>query len=128
MKILLVAFTTFALTMLAAQAGTYPDISIAELKKVLEEKKSVVIDNCGTAAWKAGHIPTAINFEACKSDLLKFLPKDKRTLIVVYGGPTYDEHYIAGKKIEALGYTNLKHFSAGVESWEKAGEKSEPGK
>ena len=34
----------------------------------------------------------------------------------------------AAKKAKELGYTNVKHLSAGISGWKKAGEKTEAGK
>ena len=103
-----------------------PDIAIKDLKKAIEEKKVTVIDVNGTDSYKQGHIPTAINFEAKKDELKKVLPKDKDALIVAYcGGPQCGAYKSAAVAAKELGYTNVKHLSAGIKGWKDAGEKTE---
>ena len=55
---------------------------------------------------------------------LRFFPRT-RTLIVAYcGGPRCAYKRAAGAA-EKLGHTNVKHLSAGISGWLKAGEKAE---
>jgi rhodanese-related sulfurtransferase len=117
------------LTLLAAvfcaaqvQAGEFPDISIAELKTAIAEKKVTIIDVNGSDSFKAGHVPGAIDFQANKAEIAKALPTDKGALVVAYcGGPTCGAYAAAAKKAQALGYTNVKHLSAGISGWKEAG-------
>ncbi len=110
-------------------AGEYPDISVADLKKAIADKKAVVIDVNGSDSWKAGHVPSAIDFEATKADLKAKLPADKKALVVAYcGGPQCNAYTAAAKAAKELGYTNVKHLSAGISGWKAAGEKTEAGK
>ena len=104
----------------------YPDVTIKDLKTAIEKKEVVVIDVNGTDSYKDGHIPTAVDFEANADKLEKVLPKDKNALIVAYcGGPQCMAYKAAAKKAVALGYTNVKHLSAGISGWKEAGEKVE---
>ena len=128
MKKLLTLLTT-ALVAACLYAGEFPDISITELKTAIEGKKVTVIDVNGSDSYKSGHIPGALNFEAVKSDLTKALPQDKNALVVAYcGGPTCKAYQAAAKEAEKLGYKNVKHLSAGISGWKKAGEKTEAAK
>jgi rhodanese-related sulfurtransferase len=112
----------------AAEKYPYPDVSIKELKSAIEKKEVVLIDANGTDSWKDGHIPGAIDFEATGEKLEKVLPKDKDALIVAYcGGPQCMAYQAAAKKAKALGYTNVRHLSAGISGWKGAGEKVEKG-
>jgi rhodanese-related sulfurtransferase len=123
MKKLLALLATVALTA-TTYAGEFPDISITELKAAIESKKAVVVDVNGAASYKAGHIPTAIAFDA--KSFAKSLPKEKDALIVAYcGGPTCNAYSKAAKEAQKLGYTNVKHLSAGISGWKAAGEKTE---
>ena len=102
----------------------YPDISIKDLKSVLEKKSVTVIDANGSESYRDGHIPGAIDFEATGAKIEKFLPRDKDALIVAYcGGPQCMAYKAAAKKAVELGYTNVKHLSAGISGWKAAGEK-----
>ena len=117
--------------MLAATvyAAEYPDITIKELKSEMAAQKVTLLDANGTESWEKGHIPGAINFEATEAKLASVLPKDKNALVVAYcGNPRCMAYQAAAKAAKKLGYTNIKHLSAGIAGWKEAGEKTEPGK
>ena len=102
-------------------AGEYPDISIKDLQAAIKDGKVTVIDVNGAGSFKKGHIPTAIHFASTK-DLSKALPEDKKTLIVAYcGGPGCSAYKRGASAAEKLGYPNVKHLSAGISGWKKAG-------
>jgi rhodanese-related sulfurtransferase len=122
MKKILALFVA-ALVSVTAYAGEFADISIADLKKAIEEKKVTIIDVNGSKAHKAGHIPGAIDYTAAKADLASKLPADKDALIVAYcGGPQCSAYKAAATAAEKLGYKNIKHLSAGLKGWKSAGE------
>ena len=111
---------------LSTKAGEYPDISIKELKIQIAKKKVTIIDVMGAGSYKKGHVPSAISFAKHGKNLAKALPKDKNALIVAYcGGPSCSAYKRAASLAEKLGYTNVKHMSAGISGWKKAGEKTE---
>ena len=121
MKKLLTLIAAIACTV-SAYAGEFPDISIAELKSAIADKKVTVIDVNGSDSFKAGHIPGAIDFRANKADFAKALPADKGALVVAYcGGPTCSAYAAAAAAAKELGYTNVKHLSAGISGWKDAG-------
>ena len=105
----------------ALHAGEYPDISINELKSAIVHKQVTVIDVNGSDSYKEGHIPGAIDFQSVKADLATKLPTDKSALVVAYcGGPTCGAYAAAAKAASELGYTNVKHLSAGISGWKDA--------
>ena len=117
----------FAIAVLAVnvQAGEYPDISIGDLEKAIKAGKVVVIDVNGAKSFtKRGHIPTAVSFKDAKS-LAKQLAKSKKdTLVVAYcGGPTCNAYKRGASAAADLGFKNVKHLSAGISGWIKAGKK-----
>jgi rhodanese-related sulfurtransferase len=125
MKRVIALLSTLMLT-LATQASPVPDISIDDLSKAISEKKVTVIDVNGTSSFRQGRIPGAINFETQKQNLAKVLPKQKDALIVAYcGGPQCSAYQAAAKAAKELGYTNVKHLSAGISGWKAAGKKVE---
>lgn len=100
----------------------FPDITKAELEKAIAAKQVVVIDCNGSESFKKGHIPGAIDFEAHGKDLAGKLPADKSTLVVAYcGGPSCGAYKQGAKVATELGYTNVKHLSAGITGWKKDG-------
>lgn len=103
-----------------AAAMAFPDISKADLDAAIAAKSVALIDCNGTKSFKEGHIPGAIDFAASKADLATLLPKDKAALVVAYcSGPSCGAYKSGAKAAAALGYTNVKHFSAGIAGWSK---------
>ena len=112
----------------SAYAGEFTDISINEVSKLAESKSAVIIDVNGDESFKAGHVPGALDFAAIKDNLAASLPKKKDALIVAYcGNPKCGAYLKAAKAAEKLGYTNIKHMSAGIAGWKTAGMKTEAG-
>lgn len=109
-----------------AYAGEFADITIPELKKAIAAKTVTVIDVNGSESYKAGHIPTAIDFGKDGATLEKSLPADKAALVVAYcGNSKCNAYQAAAKKAKELGYTNVKHLSAGISGWKEASEATE---
>ena len=125
MKKRILSLCAVALLAGSVYAAHYPEITIKDLKAAIASKSVTLLDANGTDSYKEGHIPGAINFAASK-DLSKVLPKDKNALIVAYcGGPQCQAYQSAAKAAEKLGYTNVKHLTAGISGWHDAGEKME---
>lgn len=120
MKKLLFLFLPFMVSSLFA--GEYPDISVKELQAALKDGKVAVIDVNGKKSFSRGHIPTAIDFSSQGKSLSKLLPSDKGALIVSYcGGPGCGAYKRGADAAAKLGYKNIKHLSAGISGWKKAG-------
>ena len=126
MKKLLTILAALVMSITARADAEYPDISVADVKKAIEEKKATIIDVNGTSSYKAGHVPGAIDFAATKADLKSKLPADKSALVIAYcGSPQCSAYKAAAKAAKELGYTNVKHMSAGISGWKDAKEKLE---
>jgi len=116
-------------TWMAAAADSFPSISTDELNKAIFQKKVVLLDVNGTQSWRNGHIPGALNFEAVESKLAGKLPAEKSALIVAYCGNEKCQAYRAGAEAaRKLGYTNVKHYSKGIQGWIAENQPVEKGK
>jgi rhodanese-related sulfurtransferase len=123
-----IAVCAAALFTCAVYAAHYPEIQVTELKSAIAGKHVTILDVNGSDSYKQGHIPGAIDFTANKQKLASVLPKDKNALIVAYcGGPKCNAYESAAKAAKELGYTNVKHLTAGISGWQAAGEKMEKG-
>ena len=119
----LVAILLFAIN---AVAGSFPDISLGDLKTAIASKKATLLDVNGPASFNNGHIPGAIDFTAHAADLAKVLPADKSSLIVAYCGNEHCGAYARGAEAaQKLGYTNVQHFKPGIAGWKAANEPTE---
>lgn len=124
----IIALLATAVLAVSSYAGEFPDISITEVKALAESKKAVIIDVNGSESFKKGRVPGALDYAAIKGKLADVLPKDKNTPIVAYcGGPSCKAYQSAATAAEKLGYKNIKHMSAGISGWQKAGEKMDKG-
>ena len=92
------------------------------ISKKQSKKKVAIPDVNGAASYQKGHVPGAIEFSANQSSLSSLLPKDKSTLVVAYcGGPSCRAYLRGAEAAKKLGYKNIKHLSAGISGWKKAG-------
>lgn len=109
-----------------AESSLAPEISLDELKTVVEKKSATIIDVNGNTSFAKAHIPGAIHFESNKANFSKVLPSDKNALIIAYcGGPMCTAWEDAAKEAKALGYTNIKHYKGGIKTWVSSGLKTE---
>jgi rhodanese-related sulfurtransferase len=119
-QLLLAASLLFTLN---AFAGSFPDISLADLKADIAAKKVTLLDVNGPVSYANGHIPGAIDYTAHTADLTKVLPADKSALVVAYCGNEHCGAYArAAEAASKLGYTNVQHFKPGIAGWKAAGE------
>ena len=124
----LYALLVTAVMAASAYAGEFADISIKEVNQLADSKSAVIIDVNGDESFKAGHVPGALDFAAIKDKLAASLPEKKEALIVAYcGNPKCGAYLKAAKAAQKLGYTNIKHMSAGISGWKAAGMKTEAG-
>ena len=123
----LLALIAIAVLAVNVQAGEYPDISIGDLEKAIKAGKVVVIDVNGAKSFtKRGHIPGAVSFTGAKSLAKQLSKTNKDTLVVAYcGGPTCNAYKRGASVAAELGFKNVKHLSAGISGWIKAGKKLE---
>ena len=123
MKKLALTLSAVALLAINAFAGSFPDISLKDLKKAIADKDVTIIDVNGSKSFSEGHIPGSIDYVANKGDLAAKLPADKGALVVAYCGSEKCTAYAqAAQAAKDLGYTNVKHFTPGLKGWKEAGE------
>ena len=114
------------LYVLNAIAGSFPDISLGDLKSAIAAKKVTLLDVNGPVSYNNGHIPGAIDYTAHAADLANILPSDKSSLIVAYCGNEHCGAYARGAEAaQKLGYTNVQHFKPGIAGWKAANEPTE---
>ena len=108
-------------TKMAGDKAEVPSISQVALTDAIKAKTVTILDVNGSDSYKAGHIPTAVDY-ATIEDLKAALPKDKNALVVAYCGSEYCGAYKkAATAAMKLGYTNVQHFSPGIKGWKESG-------
>jgi rhodanese-related sulfurtransferase len=109
-----------------AASSKFPSISHADLQAAIAKKSVTLLDANGTESFNEGRIPGAIDYEANEKKLAALLPKDKNALIVAYCGNEYCNAYLAAATTaKELGYTNVQHYSPGIDGWKKSGARIE---
>jgi rhodanese-related sulfurtransferase len=124
-----IALMAATLLTVSIYAGEFANISTTDVKAAADAKTAVIIDANSPASYQAGHVPGALSWAAIKDNLAASLPADKNTEIIAYCRnpecPAYAQAAVAAKK---LGYTNIKHMTAGIDGWNEAKLPTQAGK
>ncbi|MEI2700707.1 MAG: rhodanese-like domain-containing protein [Microthrixaceae bacterium] len=108
------------LAVLCEDDSQFKDVSISELKQLIAKKGATIVDVNSKASFAKAHVTGAVHFGSNAERFETVLPKDKSTLIVAYcGGPECTAWKKAAIKACELGYTNVRHFSGGIQGWTK---------
>ena len=106
----------------ALAAEKFPVIAREDLVQALAAGPVTLIDANGSSSFRTGRLPGAIDYASRKADLARLLPADKGALIVAYcGSEACPSWRAAATATAALGYTNVRHFKAGLAGWRQAG-------
>lgn len=104
-------------------AGNYPSVDAEWVKKQIDGKADMVLVDSRPKRTKydKSHIPSAISIPDMDFDkMVDQLPADKEKLLVFYcGGFKCKLSHKSAAKAIALGYTNVKVFSAGYPAWKE---------
>jgi rhodanese-related sulfurtransferase len=93
------------------------------LRKIELAERFVLVDALSPMAFAHSHLPGAINLPPTRVDrsVVKRLP-DKDVEIVVYcTGEECEDSAETGRRLLALGYTNVRHYAGGKNEWRNAG-------
>ncbi len=123
-----VLFLFSILVVMTAAAGEaeYTIITTAQLKAMMDEKKSfTLVDTRSKEEYEEAHIPGAISIpEKNFDDMKSILPVDKSSLLVLYcNGVKCGKSKRTAKKAEAAGYKNVLVYGDGFPVWEEKNNK-----
>lgn len=100
-----------------------PAIALDELRQKVDERGSfVLVDALPPMSYAHSHLPGAISLPPSRVDpsVTRMLP-DKTAEIVVYcASPGCEDSVETGRRLQALGYTNVRHYPGGKDEWRDA--------
>ncbi len=118
--ILLAAQGLFAKATDCSDYEKFSDVPPQEMAKLVKTKSATIIDVNTKESFQKSAIPGSIHYASNAEKMSEVLPKDKNALVVAYcGGKLCTAWQKAAKAACEMGYTNVRHFSAGIKGWNK---------
>jgi rhodanese-related sulfurtransferase len=104
---------------ISVTGGEYTDISVAELKSMLENKDFYFVNVHIPFEGDIANTDVSIPFDKIDQNLDK-LPKEKNAKIVLYCRSDRMSN-IAAATLVRIGFTNIFNLDGGMVAWEEAG-------
>jgi rhodanese-related sulfurtransferase len=102
-----------------------PGITADELREKRDHgDELVLIDARAPMVYAHSHLPGAINMPPNAVDTIRCAKRmpDLGTEIVVYcANRECDDSALTGERLQALGYTNVRHYTGGKDEWKQLG-------
>ena len=100
---------------------TLPTITAEELADKIENGDPfVLVDALAPMVYAHSHLPGAINLPSSDIDAARVARRipDPTTEIVVYcSSRDCDDSVVTARRLQELGYTNLRHYAGGKNEW-----------
>jgi rhodanese-related sulfurtransferase len=104
---------------------TTTTISGEELRRRLDAGEDfVLVDALAPMVYAHSHLPGAINLPPTAVEPARVARRipDRSTEIVVYcSNPDCDDSVQTTRRLEELGYTNVRHYPGGKDEWRELG-------
>jgi rhodanese-related sulfurtransferase len=100
------------------------EISTTELQNALSRSAPpVLVEVLPAASYQKEHLPGAINLplDGFVERVRASLPNQRAELVVYCSGPTCANSHAAARKLDELGYENVRVYSGGKAAWRDAG-------
>ncbi len=99
-----------------------PEISTAQLRRILDEGKIPVLDARSPEEYALAHIPGAVNYyEKNVDQLAKAYPDQNAPLILYCNGPYCGKSKRLSEELKRKGYTSVRRYQLGVPVWRALG-------
>lgn len=95
-------------------------VTFEGLKKLISEKKAVVIDVLSEESFQKDHIESAVNIPLGKieNDAEKIIPDKSKTVVTYCSGYLCSASVSAAKKLKSLGYQDVLDYKGGLSEWQ----------
>jgi rhodanese-related sulfurtransferase len=100
------------------------EISFKELAgKVTRGETVFIAEILPEPYYRSGHLPGArhLPLDGFEGKVRSVLPDAHAEVVVYCSGPTCQNSHIAARKLDELGYSNVRVFSGGKAGWKDAG-------
>jgi rhodanese-related sulfurtransferase len=83
----------------------------------------VLVEALSPISYAASHLPGAINIPPTAVDerAPRRIPDRESEIVVYCTSPTCDASVAVGRRLEELGYRNVRHYPGGKNEWTEAG-------
>ena len=102
-------------------------IPLAQLRSVIGDHQTIILDARASPFYQQGHIPGALNLsrDDFAADYRRLRPtldaaKDKSIVIYCSGGDCHDSRMVASALL-SLGFSHVRVFTGGWSGWTEAG-------
>jgi rhodanese-related sulfurtransferase len=99
-----------------------PEISTAQLRQILDEGKTPVLDVRSAQEYAIAHIPGSINhYEKEVEQITKAYPDTSAALVLYCNGPYCGKSKRLSEELLKKGYTNIRRYQLGLPVWRALG-------
>lgn len=94
------------------------------LEKLDRGDDFVLVDALAPMVYAHSHLPRAINLPPSNVEATrctKRIPKLDTEVIVYCSNPECDDSVVTAQRLQALGYTNVRHYAGGKDEWRARG-------
>ncbi len=99
-----------------------PEVSTAQLRKILQEGDTPILDVRSAEEYALAHIPGSLNFyERELEHVLKAYPSRDQALVLYCNGPYCGKSKRLSEQLKKNGYTNVRRYQLGLPVWRALG-------
>jgi len=101
-----------------------PPISTEELSQKIGDGSFVLVDALAPMVYAHSHLPGAINVPPSDIDpsmIARRIPDRDAEIVVYCTSPACQDSVETARRLQALGYTNVRRYAEGKNEWREAG-------
>jgi rhodanese-related sulfurtransferase len=102
-----------------------PEITADELKQKLDRgDEFVLIDALAPMVYAHSHLPRAINMPPAAVEATrcsKRMPNLDTEIVVYCANSNCEDSTATGRRLQGLGYRNVRHYAGGKDEWRELG-------
>ena len=103
---------------------TVPSTTCDELRRKIDNRDEfALVDALPPMSYAHSHLPGAINLPPDRVDasVVRRLPDRSIEIVVYCANPDCESSVETAQRLQALGYTNVRHYAGGKDEWRSEG-------